>query len=120
MAKSRGYEARHESEFPFFYPLMTKVISNLLLALCHTAWLFQGRHPILGFHSRDQQPCFSTKTREDVNTIIASNSRRIGSGHQHGRLSLFGDTNIAAVTSCEIQELVSWCENGSRGHEDKR
>ena len=40
---------------------------------------------ILGFHSRDQQPCFSTKTKEHVSIIIAFNSRRIGSGHQHGR-----------------------------------
>ena len=40
---------------------------------------------ILGFHSRDQQPCFSMKTREDVSIIIAFNSRRIGSWHQHGR-----------------------------------
>ena len=39
---------------------------------------------ILGFHSRDQQPCFSTKTKEDISIIIAFNSRRIGSGHQHG------------------------------------
>ena len=41
-------------------------------------------HPILGFHSRDQQPCFSTKTKEDVSITIAFNSRRIGWGHQHG------------------------------------
>ena len=40
---------------------------------------------ILGFHSRGQQPCFSTKTKEDVSIIIAFNSRGIGSGHQHGR-----------------------------------
>ena len=40
---------------------------------------------ILGFHSRDQQPCFSTKTKEGVSIIIAFNSRRIGLGHQHGR-----------------------------------
>ena len=40
---------------------------------------------ILGFHSRDQQPCFSTKTKEDVSIIVAFNSRRIGSGHQHDR-----------------------------------
>ena len=40
---------------------------------------------ILGFHSRDQQLCFSMKTKEDVSIIIAFNSRRIGSGHQHGR-----------------------------------
>ena len=40
---------------------------------------------ILGFHSGDQQPCFSTKTKEDVSIIIAFNSRRIGSGDQHGR-----------------------------------
>ena len=38
-----------------------------------------------GFHSRDQQPCISTKTKEDVSIIIGFNSRRIGSGHQHGR-----------------------------------
>ena len=40
---------------------------------------------ILGFHSRDQQLCFSTETKEDVSIIIAFNSRRIGSGHRHGR-----------------------------------
>ena len=50
--------------------------------------LIKKTHPftlILGFHSRDQQPCFSTETKEDVSIIIAFNSRRIGSGHQHGR-----------------------------------
>ena len=42
--------------------------------------------PIAGFHSRDQQPCFSTKTKGSVCIIIELNSRRIWSGHQHGRL----------------------------------
>ena len=42
-------------------------------------------NPIVGFHSRDQQPYFSTKTKEDVSIIIAFNSRRIGLRHQHGR-----------------------------------
>ena len=41
--------------------------------------------PILGFHSRDQQPYFSTKTKESVCIIIELNSRRIWSGLQHGR-----------------------------------
>ena len=40
---------------------------------------------IAGFHSRDQQPCFSTKTKGSVCIIIELNSRRIWSGHQHGR-----------------------------------
>ena len=41
---------------------------------------------IAGSHSRDQQPCFSTKTKGSVCIIIELNSRRIWSGHQHGRL----------------------------------
>ena len=41
---------------------------------------------IAGFHSRDQQPCFSTKTKGSLCIIIKLNSRRIWSGHQHGRL----------------------------------
>ena len=41
---------------------------------------------IAGFHSRYQQPCFSTKTKGSVCIIIELNSRRIWSGHQHGRL----------------------------------
>ena len=40
---------------------------------------------IVGFHSRDQQPCLSTKTKESVCTIKELNSRRIWSGLQHGR-----------------------------------
>ena len=41
---------------------------------------------IAGFHSRDQQQCFSTKTKGSVCIIIELNSRRIWSGQQHGRL----------------------------------
>ena len=51
---------------------------------------------IAGFHSRDQQPCFSTKTKGSVCIIIELNSRRIWSG-----------TNMAVVTSCEIRELYT-------------
>ena len=39
---------------------------------------------ILGFHSHDQQPCFSTRTKENVCITKEFNSRRIESGHQHG------------------------------------
>ena len=52
-------------------------------------FLFKGLNfairPIVGFHSRDQQPCFSTKTKENVCIIIELNSRRIWSRLQHGR-----------------------------------
>ena len=41
---------------------------------------------IAGFQSRDQQPCFSTKTKGSVCITIDLNSRRIWPGHQHGRL----------------------------------
>ena len=40
---------------------------------------------IVGFHSRDPQLCFSTKTKENICIIIELNSRRICSGLQHGR-----------------------------------
>ena len=62
--------------------------------------------PIAGFHSRDQQPCFSTKTKGSVCIIIELNSRRIWSGHQHGRLFFVLGTNMAVVTSCENRELT--------------
>ena len=39
---------------------------------------------IVSFHSRDQQPCFATKTKENVCIIIKLNSRRIWSGLQNG------------------------------------
>ena len=48
-------------------------------------WSYAIGRNILGFHSRDQQPCFSTKTKKDVSIIIAFSSRRIGSAHQRGR-----------------------------------
>ena len=41
---------------------------------------------IAGFHSRDQQPCFSTKTKGSVCIIIELHSLRIWSRHEHGRL----------------------------------
>ena len=47
--------------------------------------LTEHTRPIAGFHSRDQQPCFSTKTKGSDCIIIEINSRRIWSGHQHGR-----------------------------------
>ena len=46
------------------------------LKACHT-----HRAPVVVcFHSRDQQPCFSTKTKGSVRITIEFNSRRIGSG----------------------------------------
>ena len=39
----------------------------------------------LGFTHVINSHFFLTKTKEDVSIIIAFNSRRIGSGHQHGR-----------------------------------
>ena len=36
-----------------------------------------AKRSIAGFHSRDQQPCFSTKTKGSVCIIIELNSRRI-------------------------------------------
>ena len=51
---------------------------------------------ILGFNPRDQQPCFSTKTTENVCITIEFNSRRIkGRDTNMAAVSLFGDTNIA-------------------------
>ena len=59
---------------------------------------------IVGFHSRDQQACFSTKTKENVCIIIELNSRRIWRGSNMAALSLFRGSNMAAVTSSENRE----------------
>ena len=48
-------------------------------------WQIPKPKSIVGFHSRDQQPCFSTKTIENVCIKIELNSLRIRSGFQHGR-----------------------------------
>ena len=40
---------------------------------------------IVRFNSRDQQPCFSMETKENVCIITELNSRRIWSGLQLGR-----------------------------------
>ena len=59
---------------------------------------------ILGFHSHNQQPRFSTKTIEDVSIILLSISGGLDRDNNMAAISLFGDTNMAAVTSCQIQE----------------
>ena len=54
------------------------------------------------FHSRGQRPYKFIGTKESVCIRKEFNSHRIGLGHQHGcAVSLFWDTNKAAVTSCE-------------------
>ena len=65
---------------PFFRKIVTKG---------RNASCFSMNKVIVGFHSRDQQPCFSPKTKEDVSIIIAFNSQRIGLRHQHGRHFIF-------------------------------
>ena len=47
----------------------------------HSADHDMHRSAILGFHSLDQQSCFSTKTKEKGYIPIGFNSWRIGSGH---------------------------------------
>ena len=59
---------------------------------------------IAGFHSRDQQPCFSTKTKGSVCIIIELNSGGFGRGTNMAAFSLFRGTNMAVVTSCENRE----------------
>ena len=52
------------------------------------------------FHSRDQHLCkFFWNKRKRLHK--KSVSHRVGLEHQHGRVSLFWNTNMAAVTSCE-------------------
>ena len=46
---------------------------------------YYGTFAIVGFHSRDQQPYFSTKTKENVCITIELNSRKVWKGLQHGR-----------------------------------
>ena len=38
---------------------------------------------------------------EQNNVLQKKNSHKIYLGHQHGAVSLFWDTNMAALTSCE-------------------
>ena len=61
---------------------------------------------ILGFHSRDQQPCFLTETKKRICIKTEFNSRRINWGSNMAVVSLFRGSNMAAVTSGENQELI--------------
>ena len=76
----------------------------VVLSLTMVSWILKSG-PVLGFHSGDQQPRFSTKAKEKVCIIVGFNSQRIGSGHQHA-VSLFGDTDMAEVTSFGTRELL--------------
>ena len=53
---------------------------------------------ILGFHSRDQQPCFLTETKKRI-------CIKINWGSNMAVVSLFRGSNMAAVMSGENQEL---------------
>ena len=77
------------------------------------------------FHSRGQQLCKFIGTKEGVCIRKEFKSHRIGLGHQHGRLFIVWDTNMAAVTSCEntlfqctlpnmntLEQLFSVCIEG--------
>ena len=60
---------------------------------------------ILGFHSRDKQPCFLTETKKRICIKIEFNFRNINWGSNMAVVSLFRGSNMAAVTSGENQEL---------------
>ena len=62
-----------------------------------------GEMRIERFHSRGQQPCKFIGTKESFYIRKEFNSHRIVLGHQHAgaAVSLFWDTNMAAVTSYE-------------------
>ena len=67
------------------------------------------------FHSRGQHICKFIGTKESVCIRKEFNSQRTGLGHQNAAVSLFWDTNMAAVTSCENTPLLlpfSWIEKG--------
>ena len=59
---------------------------------------------ILGFHSRDQQPCFLTETKKRICIKIEFNSRRVNWGSNMAVASLFRGSNMTAVTPGENQE----------------
>ena len=75
------------ADFPYVISMLA-AFDSLLMDNYHAYILTVELYTvaIAGFHSRDQQPCFSTKTKGSVCIIIELNSRRIWSGHQHGRL----------------------------------
>ena len=53
------------------------------------------------FHPRGQQPCKFIGTKESVYIRKELNSDRIGLVANMAAVSLFWNTNMAAVTSCE-------------------
>ena len=73
--------------------------------LFHIPFDWKGEEKlILGFHSRDQQPCFLTETKKKICMKIEFNSRRINWGSNMAVVYLFRGSNMAAVTSGENQE----------------
>ena len=60
---------------------------------------FETDQCIERFHSRGEHLCKLMGTSADVNKTF--NFYWIGLEHQHGRVSLFWYTNMAAVVSCE-------------------
>ena len=58
-------------------------------------------------HSCGQHQCKFIGAKDSVHIRKEFNSHRTGLGHQHGRRSLFCNTNMAAVTSCE-NNLYTW------------
>ena len=63
---------------------------------------------IHGFHSRDQQPYFSKKTKESVCLIIENNPGVLGRDTNMAAVSaLFVNTNMAVVTSCETRDKLT-------------
>ena len=87
-----------------FFDLSVSTDRLLLYHSWQILWPFRIRRWRLSiecFQSRGQHLCKFIGTKKSVYIRKEFNSRRIGLGHQHGRCSLFWDTNMAAVTSCE-------------------
>ena len=55
------------------------------------------------FHSRGEHVCKFLEQNESVCIRKEFKSHRIGLGHQHGAVSLFWDTNMAA--GCHVKTL---------------
>ena len=64
--------------------------------------------PLECFHLRGQHVCKFIGTKESVCIRKEFNFHRIGLGHNMAAVSLFWDTNMATVTSCE-NTLLSTC-----------
>ena len=63
------------------------------------------------FHSRDQRPCWFTKTKDNSCIRREFNSRTNGLVHQYGRRFLLWNTIMAAVTLSIITEVFPFSVN---------